>query len=443
MITYQEKFEQSNKLLEEIKVLTASDNAEEKQKIPAMLADVKKLREEAAQLSEIEQLVSEGKTFNRNPEAKAAPTDPGKFNTMGEFFVAVNDACDAKSRKPVDRRLLPFKQVDEPANPPFDGKAGWSESEQKTMAEGVGASGGFLVPTEFLAQLQAVDPEANPVRARATVIPMRRRQINVPVLNQTGSTAGQANWFGSVVAYWTEEGAAKSETNPTFRQASLVAHKLVCYSRSTDELLDDSAISLEALLRGPLGFTGAIAWYEEYAFLRGTGAGQPLGIINAGATLHVHAAANPPAPGTFYPDLCSMMEAFLPSGRGVWYINQGHKSELLQMNGPAANPIYIWGNAITGEPNTLLGLPVVWTEKLPAPGTAGSVLLADVRYYLIGDRQATTVESNRVGARWQYDETEWRAVHRVDGQPWLSAPITLQDGTQQVSPFVILEAKTT
>ena len=69
--------------------------------------------------------------------------------------------------------------------------------------------------------------------------------------------------------------------------------------------------------------------------------------------------------------------------------------------------------------------------------------LADFRYYLIGDRQATTIESTPYTDQWKYDLTSWRAVHRVDGQPWLSAPLTYQDGTVQVSPFVILGAKTT
>ena len=31
-----------------------------------------------------------------------------------------------------------------------------------------------------------------------------------------------------------------------------------------------------------------------------------------------------------------------------------------------------------------------------------------------------------------------RVVKRVDGQPWLNGPITLQDGATQVSPFVVL-----
>jgi len=90
----------------------------------------------------------------------------------------------------------------------------------------------------------------------------------------------------------------------------------------------------------------------------------------------------------------------------------------------------------------LFGYPVIFTEKTPTIGNAGDVILADMRYYLIGDRQATTIESTPY-VQWQYDLTSWRAVHRVDGQPWLSAPLTLQDGTLQVSPFVILGAKST
>jgi HK97 family phage major capsid protein len=87
-------------------------------------------------------------------------------------------------------------------------------------------------------------------------------------------------------------------------------------------------------------------------------------------------------------------------------------------------------------------MPVVWTEKLPREGTAGDVLLADWSYYLVGDRQATTVDTS-IHNKFEYDKTTWRVVHRVDGRPWLSSPLTLADGTSTVSPFVILGAKTT
>jgi len=334
-----------------------------------------------------------------------------------------------KYKGPVDARLQSFK--DEP------GESNEAR-EAKQMRENVGATGGFLVPTEFLAQLQAVMGESSIVRNRATIIRMRRRAIQIPVLDQTGTTAGVPHWFGGMQFYWHEEAQSKTLTTPNFRQIELVAHKLIGYTRASDELLDDAAISLADFLSGPLGMAGGIAWMEDFAFLRGSGAGQPLGVITAvnRPTIVVPRAA---AGAIGFADLANMMEEFLPSGRGVWVITQSAMSEMIQLAGPAGNPSYIWQpNARDGIPGSILGFPVIWSEKNPVLGAQGDVLLADFRYYLVGDRQATTIESTQFD-RWRYDETSWRAVHRVDGQPWLSAPLTYQDGTTQVSPFVILD----
>jgi HK97 family phage major capsid protein len=188
-----------------------------------------------------------------------------------------------------------------------------------------------------------------------------------------------------------------------------------------------------------MGFAGGVAWMEDYAFIQGTGAGQPLGVINAGATLTVPRAAV--ATPIQYVDLVNMYEGFLPSAKGVWFFSQSAISNLLQLTDPGG--FYIWQpNAVAGVPQTLFGLPIMFTEKCPRVGNPGDVILGDWRYYLIGDRQATTIESTKFD-RWVYDQTSWRVVHRVDGQPWLSTPLTYQDGTTQVSPFVILGAKST
>ena len=143
---------------------------------------------------------------------------------------------------------------------------------------------GFLVPIEQQNVLQGVMGEGSLIRGRATRIPMARRQINLPVLDQTGTTAGVPHWFGGMRFYWAEEASQKTESDANFRQVSLVAHKLIGYTRASDELVEDSAISLDAFLSGPLGFAGGMSWMEDFAFLQGTGAGQPLGVINAGAT---------------------------------------------------------------------------------------------------------------------------------------------------------------
>ena len=84
----------------------------------------------------------------------------------------------------------------------------------------------------------------------------------------------QPHWFGGMTFDWAEEAGQKAQSDPKFKQIALTAHKLIGYTRSSDELLDDAAVSLEAFLSGNLGLSGGAAWMEDYAFLRGHGAGQ-------------------------------------------------------------------------------------------------------------------------------------------------------------------------
>ena len=116
------------------------------------------------------------------------------------------------------------------SQPPNKTVAGW-ESEAKNMqrkalSEGIGANGGFLVPTEFRPDILAVDPLEQPVRSRATLIPMARRAIQIPVLDQTGTTTGSPSWFGGLDAFWTEEAAAKTEDSQSHRRSSSVNHEI-------------------------------------------------------------------------------------------------------------------------------------------------------------------------------------------------------------------------
>lgn len=421
-------FEEAKGILE-----NAESTTEDRQRVEPLMAEAKDLKGRAVQMKEIADLgpaiAAAKKEADRQNEGQKDAT-PGEFKSWGEFLQAAYWAGHREaSLRRRDPRLVYFMDKAE------------QDRDEKQMVENVGASGGFLVPTEFLAQLQAVLAESTFVRPRATILRMARRQIDVPVLDQTGTTAGQPHWYGGMQAYWTEEAAEKDLQTPTFRKVSLAAHKLVLYTRASDELLEDSAISLSDFLAGPLGFAGAIAWEEEFCFIQGTGAGQPLGVINAGATITVARQAQNTVG---YIDLCNMVENFLPTANArstCWCLTPSLRSELMQVQDAAGN--YVWQpNARDGQPQMLFGYPIVWTEKCPFRGTSGDVILADWSYYLIGDRQATTVESTQYDY-WRYDQTSWRAVHRVDGQPWLSNELTLQDGSATISPFVILGDKTT
>lgn len=424
---------QAQALIGEVKAIHAKPDvsAEDREKVVKLTADAKALAERATSLSDLWKAAQEleGLATKQAPQAR-----PGGFKSMGDFLQGVYRTT---FRGSADPRLTTWHDPNEPSVTTKTGSNGWAESpETKDLVENIGASGGFLVPVEQMAQLLSVPGPENVVRARATVVPMRRRQIQWPVLDQTNTTAGQPAWYGGVLAQWTEEAASKPEHEPSFKQINLVAHKLVCYTEASDELLDDSAVSLEALLAQL--YRGAVAWYEERAFVNGTGAGQPRGVIWAPATF-VQGRAAAGAIGLV--DIINMLEHFHGSNP-VWLISRSALPSIMQLNGPAANPSYVFmPNARDGMPATLFGYPVFWNEHCPLLGQRGDIGLYDFKMYLVGDRQGTTIDASK-HYRFQYDLTAWRAVHRVDGQPWLSQPIYLADGVSQVSPFVVLDAGT-
>lgn len=415
------------------KVLTAETyTPEDLTKVEGLKVEAENLTKRYDALMEIsknrESLVAHTRAFaNTNPENPQVDHETAKFEKMSDFLYAVAKAGRGSQ---ADKRLTYFK--DEVA-----------AGETKDLNEGVGADGGFLVPTEFRNTLLSVMTEGSIIRPRATVIPMARREMQIPVLDQTDTTEGKNHFFGGIEVFWQAEATEKGQSEPNFRQINLVAHKMVGYTRASDELLADSAISLEAFLTGRMGFAGAIAWKEDYSFINGNGVGQPLGILNSAATL---TTARQVQADVTYEDLLNMQANFFsPSNRGMWIASQSLKAQLMGMNGPTGFPQYLWGDATNGSPSTLLGYPITFSlNNLPRVTTTsnGDLMLVDPTFYLVGDRQNTTIESTKFD-RWRHDQTSWRAVHRVDGQPWLSAPLTSTDGVTQVSPFVILGAKTT
>jgi len=407
-------------------VETADNMRVEADEIKARLDKLIMIKAASEGLMNIVDVQNEERAPENNKGAQRDGPAP-QFKSMADFYTAV---FYSTFRGRHHRALEPFYDGEEPSSSAKTKESGWSET--KDLIESVGASGGFLVPTEQRNELLQWTPELTAIRERATIIPMRRRAVQIPALDQTGTTAGQPHWWGGVLAKWTEEAQVKDESEPTFRQINLVAHKLVCYTECSDELLTDSAISLEGFLGA--AFNGVISWYQNHAFVNGTGAGQPQGIISAGATITVARAA---AGAIALADVVSMVENF-QGINPVWLASRQALSNLMLLNGPALNPSYVFmPSARDAMPHTLFGYPLIFSEMCPALGTAGDLILADWSKYLIGDREQVTVDSSK-HYRFKNDLTAWRAVSRVDGQPWLSAPLTYSDGATQVSPFVIL-----
>jgi HK97 family phage major capsid protein len=304
------------------------------------------------------------------------------------------------------------------------------------QSEDSGTVGGYLVPTEYVARLMAVAGEDAVVRPRAYIQPMVAREQEIPALDQqTAPTAGNTSFYGGVQAIWTAEGGTFTKENANFKLIRLVAHKLAGYTLASNELQADSATALESLLMKLFG--GAIGWYEDSAFLSGDGVAKPLGVTQAPGTISVTRSAGG---NDFDPaDIGAMLKRLLPTStrKAVWVMHPYLLPSLLALS-VGTSGFQTWVNNLRdAAPMTLLGLPVIFSEKMATAGTAGDVLLADFSYYVIGDRQSINIASSEHYA-FLSGQTVWKFEERVDGQPWMKSAITLSDASSTVSPFVLL-----
>ena len=312
------------------------------------------------------------------------------------------------------------------------------------LAEASGVTGGYVVPPEFYQGLMQISAEDTFFRQRAFVMPMASATLMFPYLDiTTVQAAGVSPFFGGVQMFWTEEAQTRTETEPQFKQMELKAHELSGYAVSSNVLLQDAAFGLEKFLMTLFG--KAVGWFEEYAFLQGNGVGKPIGVLNAGAAIKCGGASGGGTRKTAnqvqYADVATMLSRLLPMSqkRALWACNPYVLPQLLQLSDAGGRLVWVPNQAGAQDkvPGTLFGLPVVTTEKLPTLGTAGDVILIDPALYVIGDRMQIEIAASE-HVNFLKNQMTWRVVERVDGQPWLEKPITLQDGSTQVSPFVIL-----
>lgn len=308
-------------------------------------------------------------------------------------------------------------------------------------SSGEPASGGFLVPEAFRAELLQLQLENGVVRQRARVVPMQTSRVLYPFLDDTSHAT---NVFGGVQAYWTSESASMTDVGATFGRLALEAWKLTAFANVPNELIDDSAVSFEAFIRST--FPQALAYFADDAFINGNGAGQPLGYLSNGnsAGITVSKETGQDAATIVWQNIVKMYSRMLPQslGSAVWVVAPDTFPELATLSlsvGTGGSAIWL-NNGVQGPPATILGRPVVISEKVSALGTEGDIAFVDFGYYLIGDRQAMTVQSSE-HYRFQNGETSFRFTERLDGRPWLQSAITPRNGGPTLSPFVTLQTR--
>ena len=350
--------------------------------------------------------------------AEALKDDPNKdesrkFRSLGEQMMAVYRASTPAGR--IDARLTTRSA------------SGLNETNP--------SDGGFLVQKDFVNDLLKRTYETGILASRVKKIPLTTNAngIKINAIDET-SRANGSRW-GGIQTYWESEAEQLTGSKPKFRTMDLSLKKLTGLCYVTDELLQDAA-ALENVIRE--GFAEEFGFKIDDAILSGTGAGQPLGILNSGSLVKVEKESNQTEKITVE-NLVKMWSRLWSRSRAnsVWYINPEIEPLLYTLK-VGDRPVYIPAGGLSDTPYaTLFGRPVMPLEQCSAVGDVGDIILADFGQYLLIDKGGINATSS-IHVRFLYDENVFRFIYRVDGQPIWNKALQPYKGSATVSPFVAL-----
>jgi HK97 family phage major capsid protein len=345
------------------------------------------------------------------------------FKHFGEFALAVRDACQPGKRAD-DRLALIAKTA-------------------SGMGEDVGADGGFLVPTQFIQQILERVYASQNLLSMTDSYTVASNSVCFPRNAETSRVAG-ARW-GGVQAYWHDEGEQDTATYPTFGRLQLTLRKLFVMINATDELLSDArGIALEQYLFRVA--SEEINFMVSDAILNGSGTGQPLGILNSAPLITVAEETGQTAATVVSQNVLKMWSRMWAPSRqsAVWLIHQDVEPQLQQMTlgtSGAQLVVYLPAGGMSQLPyGTLMGRPVMPVEWCSTLGSVGDIILADLRQYVTATK-GMIESAMSIHLRFDYDESVFRFIFRLDGQPWWTAALTPYKGTSTQSCFVTLGAR--
>jgi len=351
----------------------------------------------------------------------ARPQD--QFGSLGEQLASVMRAATPGGR--TDPRLLQ------------------PENRATGLGEGVSSDGGFLIQDNFASTMIEKIYETGLLAQLCRQMPISVGvNMKIPGIDETSRVAG-SRW-GGVRGYWADEATEKTASKPKFRQIELNLHKLIGLCYATDELMQD-ARALESYIRE--AFADEFGFLIDDAIINGTGAGQPLGILNAGCVVSVSKETGQAADTIVYENILKMYARLVANARGDarWLINQDCEPQLGLMSlavGTGGAPVYLPAGGASNSPySTLMGRPVMPIEHCQTVGTTGDIYLASFGRGYIYSQKGGIQSDMSIHVRFIYDESVFRFVLRIDGQPLMRTAITPYKGNNDLSHFVKLNSR--
>jgi HK97 family phage major capsid protein len=277
--------------------------------------------------------------------------------------------------------------------------------EARALSVGTNTAGGYTVPPGFRDTLIETMKWYGNVRAEATNINTDSGQpLQWPTFNGTSQ-------LGRIIA----ENVQLTQTDPAFGTATLNA-----YMYSSDlvlvpfQFLQDSNIDASSFLARILGTR--IGRIQNQHFTTGTGSSQPLGIATSPTTGVTLGTGNTTT--VTYAGLVNLVHSLDPAyrngGNSKFMANDAVLAQFRLLVDSQNRPL--WQPAIVaGEPDVILGYPIVVNNDMPAPAAnAKSILFGDFsRGFVV--RDVLDVQVRRLDERYaDFLQVGWFGFARAD-----------------------------
>ena len=250
--------------------------------------------------------------------------------------------------------------------------AGLAELERKALSIGSAADGGYALPEEIAAQVQAKLVDISPIRSIATVVTCSTDDYK-RLIDIRGTASG-----------WVGETAARTATNtPQLAERAAFMGEVYANLTASQRSLDDVFFDVEGWVADSVATEFGRA--EGAAFVVGTGTNQPKGF---GAYTTAATADGSRADGTIEHVATGVAGDWAASNKGdtlvtlVYKLKAGHRAGASWVTNKAllgeirafkesTTNAYLWQPGLAaGQPSTLLGYPIVEPEDVVAKGAS-------------------------------------------------------------------------
>ncbi len=299
------------------------------------------------------------------------------------------------------------------------------------------SEGGYLVETDKAADIATTAIQTGVFSSRCSIQPIGPNADSYSYLAADDRDRSDGKINGVSVYRKGEADTMQDGGKAKLNERELRLEDLYGLVYVTNRMLRDApamAAYTKRVLRQQLSFR------LDKEIWEGNGAGQCLGVTKSDLPVTVAKETSQTAGTINATNVVKMMGRFRGNLRSAaWFVNQDCLTQFPLMT-IGDKPVYT--PDFRGNPfGALFSLPIVPVEFCATLGSLGDIVLADWSEYLLITKGGVE-EAESIHVKFLTDETAFRFIMRNNGQPLHDKPITPLNGSNTLSPFVMLAART-